>query len=91
MLKAAKEFRPAFIHYAGTNSNYKWCPDEEEWEKYEHIESLLEKFYQATELLSESKYPTLNLFLPVLWKIKNALNEEIPPGKTHMENMIVAM
>lgn len=30
MLKAAKEFRPAFIHYAGTNSNYKWCPDEEE-------------------------------------------------------------
>lgn len=40
---------------------------------------------------SESKYPTLNLFLPVLWTIKNALNEEIPPGKTHMENMIVAM
>lgn len=44
ILKAAKEIRPAFAQYADTDPNYKWCPDEE-WNKYEHIEGLLEKFY----------------------------------------------
>lgn len=44
ILKAAKEIRPAFAQYADTDPNYKWRPDEE-WNKYEHIEGLLEKFY----------------------------------------------
>lgn len=44
ILKAAKEIRPAFAQYADTDPNYNWCPDEE-WNKYEHIEGLLEKFY----------------------------------------------
>lgn len=91
MLKATKQVRPVFICYGDTDSDYKWCLDEEKSEKYEHIESLLEKFYQTIELLSTSKYPTSNLFLLVFWRIKSALNKELPPEKTHMENIIKAM
>lgn len=37
--------RPAFVHYADSDSNYKWCLDEDERENYSHIESLLEMFF----------------------------------------------
>lgn len=63
MLRAAKEVRPAFKHYEEIDSNYKWCPTDDEWDQYEEIEEQLEMFYLTSELFSVTKYSTSILFL----------------------------
>ena len=91
MLKATKDVRPAFAHYRDTDSNYKWCPSIEDSKKYADIEELLEKYYHATEMTCGSKYPTSNLFLPVMWRIKCVLTRELKSEQAYMEPMIKAM
>lgn len=84
MLKAGKYVELGFIHYTDIDSNYRWWPNDEEWEMYGYIEGLLEKNYQTIELLSISKSTTSNIFFACSIKDQNALCKELPPHKTNM-------
>ncbi|XP_042459966.1 zinc finger BED domain-containing protein RICESLEEPER 2-like [Zingiber officinale] len=74
MLSCALKFKEAFKMFKERDPFYGCCPQEEEWDKAQKICSLLEAFWIATHIISGSEYPTSNLFLQEVQKIKSALD-----------------
>ncbi|KAG6477569.1 hypothetical protein ZIOFF_066836 [Zingiber officinale] len=74
MLSCALKFKEAFKMFKERDPFYGCCPQEEEWDKTQKICSLLEAFWTATHIISGSEYPTSNLFLQEVQKIKSALD-----------------
>ncbi|XP_042441154.1 zinc finger BED domain-containing protein RICESLEEPER 2-like [Zingiber officinale] len=74
MLSCALKFKEAFNMFKERDPFYGCCPQEEEWDKAQKICSLLEAFWTATHIISGSEYPTSNLFLQKVQKIKSALD-----------------
>nr|GMD09490.1 zinc finger BED domain-containing protein RICESLEEPER 2-like [Ipomoea batatas] len=56
----------------------------EDWSKIEHVLSILEVFYEATQVISRTNYLTSNVFLGVVWRVKHVLNEH----EFHHEELI---
>jgi hypothetical protein len=58
------------------------CPIEKDWQNVETLTDNLEVFYDATNILSGIKYPTLNIFFPeyceVYLTIKKMLTSPYP-------------
>ncbi|XP_038984874.1 zinc finger BED domain-containing protein RICESLEEPER 2-like [Phoenix dactylifera] len=75
MLESALEFKPVFPMYKKINSNYKWLPSEEDWIRATEVSKFLEVFNEATEVFSGRQYPTSNLFLKEIWRVKKKLND----------------
>ncbi|XP_058086418.1 zinc finger BED domain-containing protein RICESLEEPER 2-like [Magnolia sinica] len=75
MLDSAIDLRLAFSHYAQRDSAYVWLPSEDDWSVAESVRKFLFVFYNSTKKFSGSKYPTSNIFLPELWKVKDALHK----------------
>ncbi|WOL17529.1 zinc finger BED domain-containing protein RICESLEEPER 2-like [Canna indica] len=73
MLLSALEFKDVFPRYHERDPNYKSVPSYEDWEKASKIMEFLEVFNEATNVFSGYEYPTANLFLPEVWKIKQLL------------------
>ena len=48
--------------------NYKSCPSFEEWDRGEKMGQFLEQFYEITNIMSSSSYPTSNLYFVQIWK-----------------------
>ena len=65
MLKSALFYHRAFQHLELSDSNYRHCPSLKEWEKVVKNAKFLKIFYDATLKFSGSKYPTINLYLPL--------------------------
>ncbi|XP_042387768.1 zinc finger BED domain-containing protein RICESLEEPER 2-like [Zingiber officinale] len=74
MLSCALKFKEAFKMFKERDPFYGCCPQEEEWDKTQKICSLLEAFWTAIHIISGSEYPTSNLFLQEVQKIKSALD-----------------
>ena len=62
MLESALRFKHAFISLVLSDKNYKYCPSSEEWRRKEIICAFLKPFYEMNSLISESIYPTSNLY-----------------------------
>jgi hypothetical protein len=77
MLETAIHYRSAFGYLEMIDSNYKHCPTEPEWEKATHICCFLASFYHDTYEFSSTKYPTANLYFPVIFDIYGTLKEEV--------------
>ncbi|XP_038983217.1 zinc finger BED domain-containing protein RICESLEEPER 2-like [Phoenix dactylifera] len=75
MLESALEFKPVFPMYKERDSNYKWLPSEEDWIRATEVSKFLEIFNEVTEVFSGRRYPTSNLFLNEIWRVKEKLNE----------------
>ena len=67
MLESAIFYQRAFQHLELSDSNYKHCLSTEEWERVHKIWKFLKGFYKATVLLSGTKYPTANLYFPLIF------------------------
>ncbi|XP_074572365.1 zinc finger BED domain-containing protein RICESLEEPER 2-like [Curcuma longa] len=74
MLSCALKFKEVFQMFKERDHFYGCCPQEEEWNKAQKICSLLEAFWTATHIISGSEYPTSNLFLQEVQKIKSSLD-----------------
>ncbi|XP_047320425.1 zinc finger BED domain-containing protein RICESLEEPER 2-like [Impatiens glandulifera] len=74
MLSCALKFKEVFKMFKERDPFYSCCPHDEEWNKAQKICSLLEAFWTATHIISGSEYPTSNLFLQEVQKIKSALD-----------------
>ena len=57
--------------------NYKYCPSEDEWKRGEKISEFLLPFYDTTNLISGTSYPTSNLYFLQVWKIECVLRENL--------------
>jgi hypothetical protein len=75
MLETAIYYQSAFSYLEMIDSNYKHCPTAPKWEKTTHI-CFLASFYHATCEFSSTKYPTANLYFPVIFGIYVTLKEE---------------
>ena len=77
MLDCAIKFRNVFPRYALHDHNYDCCPNDDEWEKIEKFLQVLKVFKDTTNIISGSKYPTSNLFLSEVHRIKVLLDKNI--------------
>ncbi|KAJ7982028.1 zinc finger BED domain-containing protein RICESLEEPER 2-like [Quillaja saponaria] len=76
MLSTALKFKVAFSRFKERDSHpsYENLPQPEEWEQVDEVCELLELFRVATNMISSSNYPTSNLYLPEICRVKEVLN-----------------
>lgn len=91
MLDGATHYRRAFCHLELCDSNYTFCPTKEEWDKTEKICKFLGAFHEITELFSGSKYPTANLYFPVLAIAHLALADKLISEDEYLRSMAAKM
>jgi hypothetical protein len=65
----------AFSYLEMIEPNFKYCPKALEWEKLDGIGTFLSCFYHATCEFSSTKYPTANLYFPMIFMIYMNLKE----------------
>ncbi|KAH7672025.1 Tam3-transposase (Ac family) protein [Dioscorea alata] len=71
------KYKRAFSSLQLNDRNYKYCPSNEELKRGEKIYEFLEPFYDTTNLISGSSYPTSNLYFMQVWKIEVLLKENL--------------
>ncbi|XP_019160756.1 PREDICTED: zinc finger BED domain-containing protein RICESLEEPER 2-like [Ipomoea nil] len=91
MLVVALKLKDAFPIFAQREPSYKCCPSLEDWTRIQDVLSILEVFYEATQVISGTKYPTSNVFLGVVWRVKHVLNENEFHHEEVIRNMIEKM
>ena len=93
MLSTAHKFRQCFTKLAEDDEAFsKYCPTAFEWDEVFEVCEFLEIFLSVTNLISGSNYPTVNLFLLELSRIKKLLNIQMNPLNTkHMRDMATRM
>jgi hypothetical protein len=74
MLSTAIGFKEVFPRYSNIEPTFQWVVSAKEWEKVENVNQFLAIFNEVTNIVSRSNYPTSNLFLPEVWRIKEILN-----------------
>ncbi|KAK1309653.1 hypothetical protein QJS10_CPA08g01608 [Acorus calamus] len=87
MLESAIEFKQVFPRYKERDPNYKWLPSDDDWSRAEEVCKFLEIFNEATNAFSGCSYPTSNLFLAEIWKIKEILNAVCLDTRDYMIRM----
>ncbi|XP_031105158.1 zinc finger BED domain-containing protein RICESLEEPER 2-like [Ipomoea triloba] len=85
MLESAIKYKTAFASLQLNDRHYKFCPSNEEWKRGEKICEFLESFYEVTNLISGSSYPTSNLYFMQVWKIESMLKENL-----HNEDVLIS-
>ncbi|XP_071934096.1 zinc finger BED domain-containing protein RICESLEEPER 2-like [Coffea arabica] len=91
MLASALEFRDVFPRYGDIDPGFHYVPSEFEWMKVEEVCKFLGIFYEITNIISGSDYPTANLFLVELYRIKELLNEKALDFSDHIRFMAESM
>ncbi|KAI0524894.1 hypothetical protein KFK09_004284 [Dendrobium nobile] len=87
MLKSAIYYRRAFLHLELIDSNYKECPSNSDWDKIEKIEKLLAVFHEISNLFSNAKYTTANLYFPVVFSAYLTFREEMGSDDEYLRSM----
>ncbi|XP_061371477.1 zinc finger BED domain-containing protein RICESLEEPER 2-like [Gastrolobium bilobum] len=73
MLDRALKFRRELSILQLSDRNYKYFPSEEEWNRLEILCRFLQPFCEITNLMSDTSYPTSNLYFLQVWKIQRVL------------------
>ncbi|GAB4827468.1 hypothetical protein Ancab_040027 [Ancistrocladus abbreviatus] len=84
MLACAMRFKDVFSRYSDRDVGYLYCPSLEDWEKVEKVCEILEVFNDVTDVVSDSDYPTSNMFLNEVYRVKVLLDE-----KSHSEDVFI--
>ncbi|KAG8366467.1 hypothetical protein BUALT_Bualt17G0083000 [Buddleja alternifolia] len=91
MLAIAIKFRDVFPRYADRDPLYLDCPSPSDWEKVVKVCSLLEVFWAATHVISGSYYPTSNLFLQEVVRVKVELDSKSQSSDYFIHDMVDGM
>ena len=91
MLAAAVQFKDVFPRYQDIDPGFNYVPSLVDWMKVEEVCQFLGVFHEITNLISGSEYPTANLFLPKLFRIKGLLNEKCYDISDHIRAMAKQM
>ncbi|XP_059436870.1 zinc finger BED domain-containing protein RICESLEEPER 2-like [Corylus avellana] len=70
MLKTAIRFKEVFPRYYRVEQAFLWVVSPEQWDKVENVNQVLAVFNDVINVVSGSDYPTSNLFLPEVWRMK---------------------
>jgi hypothetical protein len=74
MLETAIKFREVLSRYHRVEQAFLWVVSPEEWEKVENVNQVLAIFNEVTNIVYRSDYPTSNLFLPEVWRMKEIVD-----------------
>ena len=91
ILKTALAYKNVFPRLKLFESHYVLVPSEAEWETAKDVCDRLELFYNVTELFSGTRYPTANMFFPVICRIKMTLNEWLMSSNVVISTMAKSM
>jgi hAT family C-terminal dimerisation region/Domain of unknown function (DUF4413) len=75
MLESSLHYKSVFSNYSLRDPNFEWQPTDGEWARALKVCKLLEVFLDATNLFSGIMYPTTNLFLVEVYKVKKVISE----------------
>lgn len=75
MLSTAVLFKEVFPRYKEREPRYQSCPSNEDWVKVEKLIPILRVCNSVTNIISRSEYPTSNLFLNEICRIKILLDK----------------
>ena len=76
MLATTIKFKKVFPRFRDREPRYYCCPSNEDWLKMEKIYPILEVFNLATNIILGSEYPTSNLFLNEVYRVKVLLDKK---------------
>ncbi|XP_059446001.1 zinc finger BED domain-containing protein RICESLEEPER 2-like [Corylus avellana] len=91
MLATALEFREVFPMYGYNDQIFTWVPSHEDWVKVEHVCEILGVFNRTIKIVSGSDYPTANLFLPEVWRMKQVLTKKSEDENEYIRSMAQKM
>ncbi|KAH9723471.1 BED-type domain-containing protein [Citrus sinensis] len=74
MLDVALMYKSVFSRLQQRESQYKSLPSDSEWDLAATMVEHLKPFYMLMEMFSGTKYPTANLFFPLICKMKMSIN-----------------
>ena len=79
--------------YQRVEKAFQWVISSKQWEMVDNVNPALSVFNDATNVVFGSEYPTINLYLPEVWRMKEVLmikcvdrNENIRSMATKMTN-----
>ncbi|XP_010905610.1 zinc finger BED domain-containing protein RICESLEEPER 2-like [Elaeis guineensis] len=72
-------------------SHYDHLPEPEDWEKVEMVYEVLKVFNIATHVISGSDYPTANLYLTKIYRVKEVIDNAAMNGNNFMRHMALSM
>ncbi|XP_031116889.1 zinc finger BED domain-containing protein RICESLEEPER 2-like [Ipomoea triloba] len=91
MLSCALKFKEAFKMLKDRDSFFDNCPLEDNWDKVAKVCSILEIFWTATHIISGCEYPTSNLFLQEVYKIKSVLDSHVDDEDSFIRDLVRRM
>ena len=93
MLRDALYYKDAFTHLklADRRRYEHISPTPEEWDKAKMLFHALKKFYDLTELLSGTLYPTANLFYKGFCEIRSLLGDWSTSEDINIREMAISM
>jgi hypothetical protein len=91
MLETAIKFREVFPRDHSIKQAFLWVVSPEEWEKVENVNQVLAIFNDVTNIVSGSDYPTSNLFLPEVLRMKEIVDVKVGDMNEYMRLMAARM
>ncbi|XP_062170981.1 zinc finger BED domain-containing protein RICESLEEPER 2-like [Alnus glutinosa] len=91
MLATTVQFKDVFPRYHQSDQAFQWLISLEEWEKVENVNQILSIFNDVANIVFGSEYPTSNLFLPEVWRIKEVLLLKCRDNNEYIRAMVSKM
>ncbi|XP_074299201.1 zinc finger BED domain-containing protein RICESLEEPER 2-like [Silene latifolia] len=91
MLACVIKFKKVFARLAQADRSYTYCPSAEDWVKIEKLSEILEVFNDTTNIISGSEYPTSNLFLAEIYRIKVLLDTQLVTYDEFVKKLVKKM
>ncbi|GKA01116.1 zinc finger BED domain-containing protein RICESLEEPER 2-like protein [Tanacetum coccineum] len=91
MLVGAYKFKEVFPKYEERDPDFDSCPLKDDWVRVEQICEILEVFNNVTHIISGSDYPTSNLFLCEVYKVKQVLDGKKDDESEFIRKMVEKM
>ncbi|KAJ9542380.1 hypothetical protein OSB04_028886 [Centaurea solstitialis] len=91
MLSVALKFKDAFPRYAEYEPHFRHLPTELDWKNVENVCEILKVFKVCTNIISGSDYPTSNLYLIEVFRVKQTLDKGSLSENAFIREMVSAM
>ncbi|XP_028085856.1 zinc finger BED domain-containing protein RICESLEEPER 2-like [Camellia sinensis] len=91
MLSVALEFKDVFPRYQERDLSFVYMSCLEDGVKVEPVCQFLAIFNEVTNIISGSEYPTSNLFLVEVWRMKEILNNKSVDDNDYIKTMALKM
>ncbi|WVZ68433.1 hypothetical protein U9M48_017370 [Paspalum notatum var. saurae] len=88
---SALEYRTAFAALHSQDPGYINVPSAHDWKMAKFLCDMFKPFYDATNVISGSLYPTANHYFHVLWTVKEKLEKEVSNKNQSVSVMVVKM